>query len=450
MDNDQLPSVVDLFSGCGGLSLGLKASGFSIAGGADIDNAAIKTANYNLHFRFGSMPRHTEKDITKLYVKDLILNPSSSGYVVVGGPPCQAYSRVGRGKLRSLGADRHHLNDPRGNLYEDFIRLCLEADAQAILMENVPEIINYGDLNIPESICEILELENYSAGWTVLNSADYGVPQIRERVFIIGIKKKYCNEITFPAATHADFSSSPSYLTMRKKNFNSFLHYITPSIAAGENLQSWVSVSEAISDLPSLFPSPNSNYVLHQPKIVMKYKSRMANDYQKKMRTWYGNDHEYVSGHSFRKTKRDFKLFDKMEPGNNFQDVIRISEEMFESVCIESGINRIDHPDRYKLLYKRIVPPYSRDKFHDKWKRLIPEKPSSTITAHLSIDTYSHIHPWEPRGISVREAARLQSFPDGFLFTGTMGEAYKQIGNAVPPLLAKVLGEHLLSLLKGE
>jgi DNA (cytosine-5)-methyltransferase 1 len=83
------------------------------------------------------------------------------------------------------------------------------------------------------------------------------------------------------------------------------------------------------------------------------------------------------------------------------------------------------------------VPPYDRDNFKSKWQKLREDSPSHTIVAHLSVDTYSHIHPIEPRGISVREAARLQSFPDGFLFQCSMGDAFKQIGNAVPPLLAK-------------
>ena len=92
--------------------------------------------------------------------------------------------------------------------------------------------------------------------------------------------------------------------------------------------------------------------------------------------------------------------------------------------------------EEYIKLYKKMVPLYDREKFENKWKRLDELKPSHTLVAHLEKDTYSHIHPWEPRGISVREAARIQSFPDDFYFDCTMGNAYKQIGNAVPPLLA--------------
>ena len=92
--------------------------------------------------------------------------------------------------------------------------------------------------------------------------------------------------------------------------------------------------------------------------------------------------------------------------------------------------------NEYDELKSKMVPVYDRDKYENKWKRLEEGKPSHTLIAHLSKDTYSHIHPTEPRGISVREAARIQSFPDDFFFECTMGDAYKQIGNAVPPLLA--------------
>ena len=94
------------------------------------------------------------------------------------------------------------------------------------------------------------------------------------------------------------------------------------------------------------------------------------------------------------------------------------------------------------------MPPYSREKFLSKWKKLDRNKPSHTLVAHLSVDTYSHIHPWEPRGISVREAARLQSFPDDFIFPCSMGDAFKQIGNSVPPLMAEKIGKAIRKLLE--
>lgn len=448
--DEKLPFVLDLFCGCGGLSLGMQKAGFSDIGGVDINAPSVKTASANLDYRLGKPESHITGDLTKMSFNEIPYIGERDRFICIGGPPCQAYSRVGRGKLRSLGEDRHHLNDPRGNLYEDFIRLCLEMNADAVLMENVPEIVNYNKINIAEKICNILITENYSAGWTILNSADYGVPQIRERLFIIGVKKKLCRKISFPAAVCRSNTAVKTFWQSQKKRLKSFPCYIETKFHSKEDLSPWVSVGEAISDLPRLFKSSSDRYVLHQPNIIFQYNNNPENSFQKKMRSWFGQTRNFVSGHSFRKTARDFAIFEKMKPGDNFKEAILISEDFLENAIHEAGVDKHENPERYKQLRKRIVPPYSREKFHDKWKRLDPERPSPTVTAHLSVDTYSHIHPWEPRGITIREAARLQSFPDDFYFPGTMGEAFQQIGNAVPPLLAEALGKHLIRLLNGD
>jgi DNA (cytosine-5)-methyltransferase 1 len=150
-----------------------------------------------------------------------------------------------------------------------------------------------------------------------------------------------------------------------------------------------------------------------------------------------------TTGHIYRNTARDFEIFDRMLPGQNYIDASRIAEQLLEAACARNGIDPILNKTAYEQLRKKIVPPYDREKFDDKWKRLDPERPSRTVVAHLGVDTYSHIHPFEPRGISIREAARLQSFPDDFLFWGSTGDAYKQIGNAVPPLLSQAIARTL-------
>jgi DNA (cytosine-5)-methyltransferase 1 len=166
------------------------------------------------------------------------------------------------------------------------------------------------------------------------------------------------------------------------------------------------------------------------------------NEYQHLMRGWTGREMKSVSGHGFRRTLRDFPIFERMLPGNNFIDASRIADEILSEKCKLNGVySETDH--RYEILRKETVPPYDRTKFKDKWKKLRPDLPSHTLVAHLSVDTYSHLHPWEPRGISVREAARLQSFPDDFYFPCKMSDAFKQIGNAVPPLLSYAIAKHL-------
>ena len=137
---------------------------------------------------------------------------------------------------------------------------------------------------------------------------------------------------------------------------------------------------------------------------------------------------------AFRNNTRDFPIFARMQQGHNYIDASRIADELFAAKA--NALRLQAGTEEYDTLKRSMVPIYDRTSFSDKWRRLEENKPSHTIVAHLQMDTYSHIHPWEARGISVREAARLQSFPDGFYFSCSMGDAYKQIGNAVPPLLA--------------
>ncbi len=152
-----LPEVVDLFSGCGGLAYGFKSSGYKIGHGIELIEAASKTASYNLYWKDGIDTEHICGDITQLS-PDLFKNSiGNDGCIVIGGPPCQAYSQIGRAKLRSLGEKRIHTNDSRGFLFEEFLRFVFDLKAKAVVMENVPEATNYGGLNVPEHVCETLE-----------------------------------------------------------------------------------------------------------------------------------------------------------------------------------------------------------------------------------------------------------------------------------------------------
>lgn len=444
-----LPEVIDLFCGCGGLSLGFQKANYHINAGIDIDDFAIANAKYNLHPKDGDgvAPRHISKDLTTVDLNEITESHYGGKFIVIGGPPCQAYSRIGKGKLRSLGIDRHYLNDPRAQLYEHFLRIALEFDAEAIVMENVPDLLNFGGKNIPEIICDELHQSNYHAAWSILNAADYGVPQVRERIFIIAVKKKYRKEALFPTPTHFSIERTRTYWQYHITNSK---YYQTSSIKSTEDLKPWVTVHQALSDLPKLFPDFEKKYVLNPLNLVLPYSMAPENEFQQLMRAWYNTGEQSVSGHSFRKTIRDFPIFFRMKPGDDFRDAHLIAEELFQKAVSSAAIIESEQPLRYNALRKKIVPPYAIDKFHEKWKKLDPRVPSHTLVAHLSIDTYSHIHPWEPRGISVREAARLQSFPDGYIFQGTMGDAFKQIGNAVPPLLSNAIALHLSEILGGK
>lgn len=426
--------IIDLFSGCGGLALGFLHEGYSISTGIEIDESAKNTASYNLHWKYGKDTEHLNLDITQ-HTSKVFNKSSKDNLIVIGGPPCQAYSIAGRAKLRSLGEDRVAEKDSRGYLYQDFIRFALELDAKAIVMENVPESTNYNNKNIPELVCDILANSGYTTYWTILNSADFGVPQTRERIFVIAVKKEITKELALPIPTHRPHST---YIR-RMRNFSNSKYFKEPLLPS-DHLPYWVTVAEALSDLPTLFPTATSSYKLNKLNMALPYKTEPQNDYQEIMRQNVF-PRNLVTGHAFRKTPRDFQIFERMKPGDNYLQAKEIAWELFENACKRLSIT--PEMDEYGSLKKRIVPPYTSEKFLTKWRRLIPEQPSHTVLAHLSVDTYSHIHPWEPRGISVREAARLQSFPDDFLFNCSMGDAFKQIGNAVPPLLSQAIAKTL-------
>lgn len=447
------PEIIDLFSGCGGLSYGFLEAGFNIASGMELDKAASVTASYNLHWKQGIDREHFCMDITQ-NSPSVFSDYIKGDVIVIGGPPCQAYSRIGRAKLNSLGENRSPENDARGSLYKDFIRYVLELNAVGVVMENVPESVNYNGDNIPQRVCEILEENGYYAIWTVLNAADYGVPQVRERVFVIAVKKEFGKTIHLPVPTHKKYSETYNTQNeLRLKTFSAFENFKLPNkVDEKTNLPSWVTVGDALSDLPVLFSNSNSPYILYKPNIKLEYSSSPKNGYQLMMRNSRNRILESVSGHGFRKTVRDFKIFEEMKCGDDYRDAVIIAERLFREACRRYRVSENSNSELYRKLKKQFIPPYDTTKFHSKWKRLDADKPSHTLVAHLSTDTYSHIHPWEPRGISVREAARLQSFPDDFLFSCSMGEAYRQIGNAVPPLLSKAIAQSLIKTLesKGE
>jgi DNA (cytosine-5)-methyltransferase 1 len=451
-----LPQVLDLFSGCGGLSQGFLSAGFGHFASIDIDPCAISVCEAN---HPGSAGLHIFGDVAASSSKKSLRNISSlfrgtappEDLVVIGGPPCQAYSSVGRGKLNSLGADRHHLVDHRGGLFESFISIAQALEAACIIMENVPGSISYGGRNIPDLICSDLQQAGYTAQWTILNAADYGVPQIRERVFVMAVRSNLRFEPEWPEPTHRppvsrdnNFGSARNLYESRTSKAR---FYVSPPHHP-ESSKLWVTVSDALSDLPVLRASSADRYRTNPLNLEIDYASAPTTEFQTLMRG--PGSRGGTTAHVYRNTPRDFRTFELMKAGDNYPAAVQLAESLLDAKCRTMGISRTADPFKYEAARRKIVPPYDTTKFLDKWCRLDPCKPSRTIVAHLGVDTYSHIHPWEPRGISVREAARLQSFPDDFQFWGSFKDAFTQIGNAVPPLLAAQIARSLALQLRKE
>jgi DNA (cytosine-5)-methyltransferase 1 len=449
------PRVLDLFSGAGGISLGFQRAGFHISGALEIDELAAKTHALNFHgtsdeeLAIHGQPRDMTKVEPDELVQQLGLGPAETAIdVLVGGPPCQAYARVGRAKLREVAEHPYAFKvDPRGNLFLRYLTYVRTLRPLALLMENVPDILHYGGHNVVEEMVEALNEMGYDAKYSLINSAFHGSPQMRDRVFLVAYRRELNVKVCFPRATH-HMVLPPGYAGTRAVA----LRYVDLIGGAGyvqahlgnESLPFPVTAKEAIGDLPPI-----------QGTSVKRGARRFGRDtwvpysddaevspYARKMREWPGFETDGgVIDHAIRYLPRDHKVFRDMRPGAEYPEAHATAVRIAKREAAEAGIH--ENSKAFKTLYDSIVPPYDVTKFPNRWWKLRPDYPVRTLMAHIGKDTYSHIH-WDSaqaRTISVREAARLQGFPDGFRFCGTMNPAFRQIGNAVPPLMAAAIAD---------
>lgn len=398
-------SFIDLFGVPGGMSLGFKIAGMKSVGALDVFDSGIVTYKKN----FPETPEEnivcadaSRNNIVEKFRKETSLKQGDVD-VIIGGPPCQGFSVIGRIKIASLvkngqrngrSSDARFINDKRNNLYKSFIKFVGWFKPKAVVMENVLGMKSYKKGSVVEQIKDDFTRVGYpNVDCKVLNAVDYGVPQSRRRVFFIATRNK--KTISWPNPTHFPKSEfDRTYLNKADKEY--------------------VSAWDAISDLPSL--SLPEKYI-KQRNSIRKYRKEPSCDFQK----WARDDLEFSENNITRwHRKKDVQVFRNMKPGGRWSD--------------------LSDADRKKI-------GYSDKSFVDKWKRLPIDAPSWTVVSHLHKDGYMYIHPTRNRTISVREAARLQSFPDSFVFYGSRSAQFKQIGNAVPPLLAMAIAKHLKKIL---
>jgi DNA (cytosine-5)-methyltransferase 1 len=465
------PRVLDLFAGCGGLSLGFKTAGFDIAAAIEIDPDASRSHGINFHN--GREEHCKARDIITTHPEDLVrelglgtINEAVD--VIVGGPPCQAFARVGRPKLREIDAHPQAFkHDPRAQLYLEYLRYVEAFQPLAVLVENVPDVLNHGGQNIAEEIGEVLESKGYICRYTLLHAAFYGVPQMRQRMFLIAYRRELTDQVIFPSPTHwvdvptgYDGSRAVALKLLKKGEFFGNTHnYVEPPEAAAGLIPA-ITVEQAISDLPpvyarELLKSGELRRGARRFDKPIPYGRRSNySTYAQLMRTWPGFEApESLMDHVIRYLPRDYDLFARLNPGDQYPEAWRHAHSMLAeriSQLQSEGINIIEGTSEYENLKNQIVPPYDVNKFPNKWRKMEADKPARTLMAHLGKDGYSHIHydSVQARTISVREAARLQSFPDGFVFSGTMNPAFRQIGNSVPPLMARALAITIIQQLQ--
>lgn len=466
---------MDLFAGCGGISLGFATAGFEWVGSVELDPWAADSHAANLiSIGHGTNPQahYKARDIMREDPASIFRDVGISGPVdeqvdvLVGGPPCQAFARVGRAKLRHEArrraeddADIAFLVDGRVNLWRRYLHYVHKTKPLALLMENVPDVLNHGGRNVAETVARHLQQEGYSVRYTLLNASWFGVPQMRERMFLIGVHQAIDEDVVFPSPTH--YSVLPSGYEGTRATARMLISKLGEEKPETPHAHCWITdpsekdglppattAGEALADLPPIYalellssgairrgrknPSERVTYTSNEPSTAW---SRL-------MRKWpqFGTS-DHSTGHVIRYLPRDYKFFRVMEEGWEYPEIWRLIEEKRQRMLDKrGGANQVGSHSSSDMeaLFKQWTLPYDPHKFPNKWWKLYRDRPVRTLMAHLGKDSYSHIHfdSQQARTISVREAARLQSFPDGFILKGSMNAAFRQIGNAVPPLLA--------------
>ena len=460
------PRVLDLFAGCGGLSLGFQAAGCEIAAAMEIDELAARS--HAINFFKGSSKETVEhharpRDVSSIEPEELAkefgLGTAAEAFdIIVGGPPCQAYARVGRAKLREVADHpRAFKVDPRANLYLRYIHYVDRLKPLALLMENVPDILNYGGHNVMQEIVEVLDDLGYDAAYSLINAAHHGVPQMRDRVYMIAFRKELDVTVSFPAATHkCDLPSGYAgtrAVALKLIHLSGEHGYIHPDTGHAA-LPRAVGAREAIGDLPAVLLHLKGDLrrgTRHFTTCVPYRKVAWQNlsRYAQTMRSWPGFEaRDGIYDHVLRYLPRDSRIFRSMQPGDEYPQAHSIAAHIFAARARRRDLK--PHSAEWRRLRKSILPPYDPTKFPNRWWKLRANGPVRTLTAHIGKDTYTHIHydNRQARVITVREAARLQSFPDGFVFAGTMNPAFRQIGNAVPPILARQIAFEIVNGLR--
>lgn len=449
-------TVIDLFAGAGGLSLGFAAAGCRILAAVDVDELAARTFTENFRKLQPEDPPTVlggdEGDLEDLDLERVHEGPAPD--FLIGGPPCQGFSRIGRAKLDSL-YEEGFAEDPRNELYRRFLEAAEFWRPTVVLMENVPGMLSVAGRNVADDAAADLAGIGYSVGYGLLNAVWYGVPQFRERLFFVGIRSDLGLEPCLPDATH--FAELPSGYSRPVGAWTLPLPFVAHRelhVKLDSASRPATTAREALEDLPEITDhlASQTHASRRDFRRMAEYRSSARSPFARLMRGWPSLDTATtIHDHVIRRTPRDYETFKRMLPGDRYPQALSIARQRFHEELARLhhlGVAPQTDSPAYRELERRFVPPYPLDVFVDKWRKLLPDQPSWTIPAHLSKDAYSHIHydSAQARAISVREAARLQSFPDTYSFAGCMGDCFRQVGNAVPPLLSWAVATKLLDL----
>jgi len=346
------PTVLDLFCGCGGISKGFELAGFSIIGGIDFNEDATKS--FKLNFPEATVKCRDITEISNEEVKTLYDGVD----VIVGGPPCQGFSSANRWQKE--------IEDPRNKLFFQYLRFVEVLRPKVILIENVRGLLIRDNGYAKNCIEKLLTSMGYVVANSILDSSNYGVPQIRKRAFFVAFRKD---------------------IKIEAFNFSAIPHL--PK----------VTVEDAIGELYAL----ENGDTTHIP-------TKPANEYTEYLRSGIDilNDHTLT----------------------------------YPAEIVQRRISFVPQGGNWQNVPNELWPSQRSNRHSSAYKRLAPNEPSCTIDTGNAHSNY--FHPLFNRIPSIRESARLQSFPDSFAFYGSRGSRYKQVGNAVPPLLAKAVASQIM------
>jgi DNA (cytosine-5)-methyltransferase 1 len=380
--------AIDLFCGAGGLTEGFKAAGYEITFALDRDKDSCETYRRN----------HPEVDLACASITDMTpdeIAERSGGRVdvVIGGPSCQTFSTHGR--KRGWVPD----GDDRNELWEHMLAVVERLKPRAFLLENVPGLVYWQNGHMGETILKGFDALGYTASKEILLAADYGVPQRRRRIFIVGLRGE--KPFKFPQQTHmGGWRRDTLDLWEAKRSEEKLLRHI--------------SIWDAIGDLPRIVDT--GEVQVDYPEARLTAFARRMRVGSKKLR-----DHEINA-----LPEEHAKLIRHVPQGGTWRDIpAHVLPDRFRGMRRTDGSNLVG--------------------------RLDPALPAYTITTQFNnVTTGCFTHPYADRSLSVREGARLQTFPDKYEFTGSVTSRCRQIGNAVPPLLARVLARQLAVQIQGK
>ena len=386
-------TMLDLFAGAGGLSEGLSEAGFHSLFASEIVPVYANTYKLNHPgakvFTADIRSLNADKVLSELGLERGQLD------LLAGGPPCQGFS---------INAPVRSVLDQRNHLFKEYLRFVDTFAPRAVLIENVPGLVSFEHGATLHAILDALAQLGYGADVRILGAAYYGVPQMRWRTIILGLRGKVLPPAAFP---------EPIYHAPIRPNFTTtFDGQMLVKLPAPEVSAAFTTVKEAIGDLPPLICGERG-------EEVKEYISEPFCDYQRRLRIGSSGVYNHEAP---RLSKINLERLKHIRPGGNWTD---IPDDLLPKGMKRA--NRRDHTKRYG--------------------RVTADGLASTILTKCDPHWGAYFHYEQERSFTVREAARIQSFPDHYIFTGTIAEQFAQVGNAVPPLLAEAVGLTLKSIL---